>query len=151
MAIEYQNEVAPVKRTLGVLMSSGQVYRVDFTEYPQLPDPDKINWELSQSKLIVGKIQNSRTRTVTLQELELENVIHTGEIPAGETLDTVVKIAYTLDGHTNEALYTPALLRGSGEYQKYGARITGKNVSIQLSGHFNVNTLIATLVNNGRR
>ena len=59
------------KRTMFLATESGRLYSVDFSENPQLDDPGLVDWNLSISKMLVGKFQLSRTRAVTLDEIEI--------------------------------------------------------------------------------
>ena len=63
------------KDTMIVARKDGRLYVADFREYPHLDDPDAVDWSISISKLIVGKIEQARTRHLTLQEIECENTV----------------------------------------------------------------------------
>lgn len=151
MALDPLNEVPLAKRNIGVLTRTGQTYRLDFSERPQEIPPDTIDWELSQSKAIFGKFQFSRSRTTTLDEIEFENVVHSQYIPTGQLTDLKVTVPYSLDGKNITGIKDPVVLSDSPEYIRCAYRVTGRNFSVQLSGQFNLNTVILTGHVSGRR
>lgn len=140
-----------VKRTLMVARQDGRLYRVDFSENPQLDDPGLIDWDISISKILIGKFQMSRTRWVTLEELEFENTTHSGVPPVGATSDLEVTVFNSLDGKTPEIAPVPVVVHESDGLIKLNTRVTGNNFSVQLRGTYNLNTLVLTTHNNGRR
>lgn len=137
-----------VKRTMLVARLDGQLYRVDFSENPQLEDPGLIDWDLSVSKMLIGKFQLTRTRAVTLDEIEIENTVHSGQAPLP---DLEVSVYNSLDGKNAEPATFPVVSRDSGGLLHLCGRLTGQNFSMQLRGVYNVNTIIFTTHNNGRR
>ena len=139
------------KRTMLVAREDGRLYQVDFTEHPELEDPALIDWDLSVSKLLVGKFQLTRTRFVTVEELEFENVTRTAQVPEGATGDLETTLYHTLDGRNveDEKVLVPSI--DEGGLVKYNARVTGQNFSVQLRGTYNINTLIFTVHQHGRR
>lgn len=151
MALDPLNEVPLAKRNLGVLTRTGQTYRVDFSERPQQLSPEKVDWNISLSKAVFGKFQFSRSRAATLDEIEFENILHTGYLPPGATSDLKVTVPYSIDGKNITGIKDPIVLEDSPEYIKCAYRVTGRNFSVQLSGQFNVNTFILTGHLSGRR
>lgn len=139
------------KNTLIVAQQDGRLYSVDFSDQPQLEDPGTINWDLSVSKLILGKVQQTRTRFLTLEELEFENVVETAEVPSGYVDDMQITIFSSLDGKNVSATSLPTTATPAGGYVKANCRITAKNFSIQLRGTYNINTIILTYHNSGKR
>lgn len=139
------------KSTMVVAREDGRLYVVDFTEYPHLEDPGVIDWEVSVSKLILGKVQERRTRLLTLEEVELENVTHTGQYPDGATSDLELTIYGTFDGKNVEQTFNPFKSIDSPGYCKWTCRATATNFSLQLRGTYNLNTILLTYHNNGRR
>lgn len=151
MALDPLNEVPLAKRNIGVLTKTGRTYRLDFSERPQEIPPENIDWELSKSKAIFGKFQFSRSRAVTLDEIEFENIVHSQYIPPGQVADLVVTVPYSLDGKNITGIKDPVVLSDSPEYIRCAYRVSGRNFSVQLSGQFNVNTFILTGHISGRR
>ena len=139
------------KNTMVVARNDGKLYVVDFTEFPHLDDPSVIDWDLSVSKLLIGKIQQSRARLQTLEEVECENIVHTEQFPEGTTKDFQMTIFGTLDGKNAEIEHEPVIAEDEGGYVQAACRLTAKNFEIQLRGTFNVNTLAVTLHPAGRR
>lgn len=141
-----------VKRTMMAARLDGRIYQIDFSENPQLDDPTLVDWDISISKIILGKFQFTRTRAVTLDELEFENIVRSGQFPGDSTTDLEVAVFQSLDGKNPEpavtALYTANELGG---LLHMNTRLTGQNFSVQLRGVYNLNTLIFTTHNNGRR
>jgi len=139
------------KNTMVVAKQDGRLYTVDFSEYPQLDDPGAVDWNASVSKLIIGKLQNTRTRLLTLEEVEIENVVHTEQFPSGSVKDFQVTLFGSLDGHNNEITVEPTVARDFGGLVKVRCRITATNFGIQIRGTYNINTLQVTFHQNGRR
>ena len=140
-----------VKRTMLVALRNGKLMRVDFSESPHLDDPNLVDWDLSVSKIFVGKFQMQRTRALTLEEIEIEKITHTGEVPTGAAGDTELTVYHTIDGRNPEPRVLPPVSIDEGGLVKYSCRVTGQNFSIGLRGTFNLNTIILTTHNNGRR
>lgn len=139
------------KNTMVVAREDGQLYVVDFTEFPQLDDPALIDWDLSVSKLIVGKIQPTRTRMVTLEEIECENIVPTGQFPVGSDKDFQITVFGSIDGKNNEITREPYMDIDEGGYVRANCRLSAKNFQIQLRGTYNVNTISVTFHMAGRR
>lgn len=139
------------KNTVIVAREDGRLYLVDFTEYPQLDDPGAIDWDVSVAKILISKIQMTRTRFVTLEEIELENVVKTNQAPVGATTDLKLTVFGSLDGKTDSVQVDPHIVDEGGGYLKATCRATAKNFGIMLRGTYNVNTIQVTLHQNGRR
>lgn len=139
------------KNTLIVAREDGSLYVADFTYNPEFDDPNEIDWELSVSKLLVGKLEERRTRFLTLEEIELENIVHTGQPPIVGEQDSEVTVYGSSDGKNIDKQITPTLAENLGGYVKYRCRITAKNFSIQLRSSFTLNTIVCTYHNHGRR
>lgn len=151
MALDPFNEVPLAKRNIGVLTKTGRTYRLDFSERPQEIEPEDVNWDISLSKAIFGKFQFSRSRAVTLDEIEFENILHTTHIPPGSVVDLKVTVPYSIDGKNITGIKDPMVLSDTPEYIRCAYRVSGRNFSVQLSGQFNINTFILTGHMSGRR
>lgn len=153
MATESSNlkQVPLPKNTMVVAQESGRLYVVDFTEFPHLDDPGVVDWDVSVSKLIIGKIQQSRTKLQTLEEIECENIVRTEQFPEGTTKDFQLTVFGTLDGKNQTLETEPVIASEEGGYVNARCRLTAKNFEIQLRGTFNVNTLVVTIHPAGRR
>lgn len=139
------------KNTLIVATESGRLYSVDFTEFPQLDDPSAVDWTISVSKLLIGKIQNSRASLLTMEELECENVVHTAQYPSPGTPDFALTLFGSLDGKNNSMSVEPTVDIDEGGYVSAKCRLTAKNFQVQVRGTYNINTMSVTYHNAGRR
>lgn len=139
------------KNTMVVARQNGRLYVVDFTEFPHLDDPSVVDWNVSVSKLLIGKIQQSRTKLQTLEEIECENIVRTAQFPSGTTEDFKLTVFGTLDGKNQAMSVDPTIANEEGGYVHATCRLTAKNFEIQLRGTFNVNTLVVTTHPAGRR
>lgn len=139
------------KDTMIVARQDGRLYTADFREFPHLDDPGTVDWNISISKLIIGKLQERRTRHVTLEEVEFENVVQTGQPLPGSPDDFKLTVFGSLDGKNIESTIDPHIAERDGSYIKATCRTTAKNFMIQLTGTYNVNTLAVTYHNHGRR
>lgn len=139
------------KNTMVVAREDGRLYVVDFTEYPQLDDPGAVDWDVSVAKLILGKIQHTRSRYLTMEEIILENVIHTGQAPTGTSADLEVTLFSSLDGKNISETSKPYVAENDGQYIKLTTRKTAQNFSIQIRGAYSLNTIALTFHNAGRR
>lgn len=139
------------KNTVAVAREDGRIYMVDFTESPQLDDAGSIDWGLSISKLIVAKVQQVRSRLGTLEEIEIENITHTDQRPPGALTDTELTVFGTLDGKNDTLTVMPKVAIDDGGYILAKCRVTAMNFAIQLRGTYNINTMVITIHNNGRR
>lgn len=144
-------EVPLPKNTVAVAREDGRIYIVDFTECPQIDDPGVIDWDISVAKLLLSKIQMTRTRLCTLEEVEIENINHTQQLPPGAATDTAVTIFGTLDGKNEAITVTPKVAIDDGGYILAKCRVTAVNFGIQVRGSYNINTIVVTIHNNGRR
>lgn len=139
------------KNTLVVARRDGRLYVADFTEFPQLDDPGIVDWSISISKIIMGKAQANRTRLLTLEELTVENIVHTGQIPEGATEDFEITVFGSMDGKNISKTVKPVIQIDDGGFIKAYAHVTATNFSIQLRGTYNLNTFTLTYHNHGRR
>jgi hypothetical protein len=151
MILDSMLDVALPKTTVIVAQESGRLYAVDFTECPHIDDPGLIDWDASVAKLLVSKIAMSRSRLTTLEEIEFENITHTGEEPAPGQGDLGITVFATLDGKNVETSSTPYVAIDEGNYVRANCRITGKNLGIMLRGTYNINSVVVTLHQAGRR
>lgn len=139
------------KKTVAVARKDGRIYMLDFSEHPQDEDPTFIDWEISVSKLLIAKLQLSRNRMQTLEEVTIENIVHTEQAPAGVTKDVELTIFGTLDGKNEAMSIEPYTQIDSGGFIQANCRLTARNFGIQLRGVYNVNTITVTIHPAGRR
>lgn len=139
------------KNTLVVLRPDGRLYVVDFSERPQGGDANLIDWNLSVSKLIVGKVQAIRSRFITVEEIEMENVQVTDQPPSGSMTDFELTLFASLNGKDIDSTNVLSIAERTDEYAKAVCRHTAKNFSLQIRGTYNVNTVVFTYHQNGRR
>lgn len=144
-------EVPLPKSTVAVAREDGRIYILDFSEFPQLDDAGAVDWDVSISKLLLAKIQQTRTRLLTLEEVEIENVVHSNQLPPGGTSDLQVTIHGSLDGKTDTISVQPTIAEDDNGYLLAKCRVTAKNFGIMLRGVYNVNTIQVTVHQNGRR
>ena len=139
------------KNTMVVARENGRMYVVDYSEFPQLDDPAVVDWDISVSKMLIGKIQLSRTQMTQIHGVECENVVHTGQLPEGATTDFKMTVFGTLDGKNLALTVDPVIHTDEDGYIRGDCRMTAKNASIQIRGTYNVNTMIVTASVAGRR
>ena len=139
------------KDTMIVARKDGRLYVADFREYPHLDEPDAVDWNISISKLIVGKIEQTRTRHLTLQEIECENTVQTSQPAPGTSTDLKLTVFGSLDGKNNDFTVDPTVVDRDNGYVKAVCRATAKNFAVQLRGTYNINTIVLTFHNHGRR
>ena len=139
------------KNTLIVAQENGRLYKLDFTEYPHLDDPGLVDWEVSVSKIVIGKIQQTRQRFITLEGFDVENIVQTNQFPVGSSKDFDATVFVTLDGKNVVREVTPALVSRDGANAVFACRQTGQNFSIQIRGTYNINTMTVTFHNHGKR
>ena len=152
MATAFNLEIIPApKDTMIVARQDGRLYVADFREYPHLDDPAAVDWNISVSKLIVGKLQQNRSHFLTLQEIELENTVATGQLPPGSTQDMELKVFGSADGKNIDSTVTPTVVERDSGYVHAVCRTTAKNFEIQLRGTYNINTIVMTYHNHGKR
>lgn len=152
MALDPNNDVPLPKKNLTVLLPTGRVYRVDFSEKPFIESPEKINWSISYGKMLLGKFQFGRSRTLTVDEMELENIYDPG-FPTGDspTQNLSIQLSAAINGKDTDYTVTPTILERTEDYVRCAARLTGKNLSLMVSGQYNVNSFTLTCHNHGRR
>lgn len=139
------------KDTLLIVRQDGRIYAADFRDRPQLDDPGLVDWSISVSKLLIGKIQYIRSRETTLEEIELENIVHPGQFPPGSESDMDITVWNSQDGKTPLKTIKPHVSYDVDGFVHAKCRITGKNLSIQLRGTYNINTVAVTFHINGKR
>lgn len=145
-------KAAPLpKSTLIVAREDGRLYVVDFSERPQQADPGDIDWNISTSKIVIGKLQQTRTKLLTLEELEFENVT----TPVGRTVSGVPAMELTvfgsLDGKNDTITVKPAVITDADGYVLAKCRVTARNFALQLRGSYILNTVQVTMHQSGRR
>lgn len=139
-------KAAPLpKNTLIVAREDGRLYVVDFSERPQLADPNEIDWDVSTAKIQIAKIQQTRTRLITMEEVELENVT----TPPGRQKS--LTLFGSLDGKTDTIKVNPTISEYDGGFISAKCRVTAKNFGLQLQGAYILNTVQITYHQNGRR
>lgn len=139
------------KNSMLVAREDGQLFQVDFTEFPNLNSPGLVDWDLSVSKLLISKIQLTRSRFVTIDEMTFENIVRTGQTPSGATGDLEITLYNTLDGKNVAAEHFPSVMTEDDGFIHLDTRVTGQNFAVQLRGTYNINTMTVTLHQNGRR
>lgn len=140
-------KAAPLpKSTLIVARLDGRLYVVDFSERPQQADPFDIDWDISRAKILLGKIQQTRTRLVTLEEVELQNVTSTVGRPA-----PTLTVHGAIDGKNNTMTVIPKITIYEGGLMQGKCRATATNFDILLEGSYILNTVEVTLHQSGRR
>jgi hypothetical protein len=152
MATAYDLELIPApKDTMLVARQDGRLYVVNFSEYPHLDDPSAVDWCVSVSKLIVGKVQERRSRHLTLQEIECENTVQTNQSPPGSSTDMKLTVFGSMDGKNVDFEIDPHIVERDNGYVHAVTRATAKNFQIQLRGTYNINTMVLTYHNHGKR
>lgn len=139
------------KKTVAVARRDGRIYMLDFAEYPQADDPGLIDWDISVSKILISKIQMSRTRVQTLEEITIENIVHTEQYAPGTTKDVEVTVFGTLDGKNEALQFEPTTVIDEDGFIRANCRATATNFGIQLRGTYSVNTITVTIHFAGRR
>ena len=145
-------KAAPLpKNTLVVAREDGRLYVVDFSERPQRSDSAEIDWDVSIAKIIVGKLQQSRTRLLTVEEVEFENVTHSGQSLPGASADLQLSLSGSLDGKNESFTVIPTTSIDDDGYVLAKCRVTAKNFSLQVVGSYIMNTVQVTVHQSGRR
>lgn len=139
------------KNTMVVARENGRLYVVDFTEFPHLDDPAVVDWSISVSKLLIGKIKLSRASMIALHEIECENVVKTGQFPEGTLKDFQMTVFGSSDGKNITTTIEPHIAENDGGFVHAKCRLVAKNIEIQLRGTFNVNTIMIAATPAGRR
>lgn len=152
MALDKSLTLIPApKDTMIVARLDGRLYVVDFREFPHLNDPATVDWDLSVSKMIVGKLEQNRTRHVTLEEIEFENVVQTSQPAPGTSTDMGITVFGSQDGKNIESVTVPHIAERDNSYVRAQCRVTAKNFQVQLRGTYNINTITLTYHNHGKR
>lgn len=150
MATSSQFVLVPApKDTMIVVRKDGRLYVADFREYPHLDDPGAVDWDISISKLIVGRLEQVRTRHLTLEEIEVQNTVNTSQPINGA--DMKLTVFGSLDGKNIDSTADPYIVENGDGYVKGLCRVTAKNFAIQLRGTYNINTIVLTFHNHGKR
>lgn len=97
----------------------------------------------SSGVLLLGKFQFIRTRLLTMQQVELENVNQ------GDTFNLYLLPSF--DGKTLEAAVTGYPLASSGKTRRYGFHKTGLNHTIAWVGAFAAVSFVLTMTVHGAR
>lgn len=149
-ALNLRDIPAP-KDTMIVARLDGRLYVADFREFPHLDDPGAVDWDISISKLIVGKIQQNRTRFLTMQEIEVENTVATGQLPSTGTADLELTVFGSTDGKNTDQTVKPTIVERDEGYVHAVCRTTARNFEFQIRGTYNINTIVFTYHNHGKR
>lgn len=134
------------KNTLLVVREDGRIYCVDFSERPQRADPREIDWDVSISKILLSKIQLTRSKHVTLEEIEMESVTNTLQNGAPK-----LTVLGSTDGKTDTITVQPIITENEGGFVQAKCRVTAKNFGVMLQGSYILNTVSVTVHQNGRR
>lgn len=97
----------------------------------------------SSGVMLLGKFQFVRTRLLTMQQVEFENV------NVGDTFNLYLLPSY--DGKTLEPAVTGYLLESSGKTRRYGFRNTAINHTIAAVGAFTAVSFVLTMTVHGAR
>jgi len=120
------------RRSIALLTNSGQVSLVKI---------DTLN-PSSNGVVLLGKYQYTRSKTLTLDTVTVENIPDTGNLTLVDN--------YTLDGK-NPLSKTAILLESEGVLRKYGLNVTGRNHSLLFKGAFHLVCLQLAFHQHGRR
>lgn len=125
-----QNE--PSKESIAFLLKTGEVQVLDFSS-----DVD------ASGVVILGKLQFSSTRFITLLGVEIENV------QDGVVLDVTSQLS--LNGKTFTVVSPTGVPSAATDYREYPFMSTGKSHSLAIVGQFNLTTVLARYATAGRR
>ena len=126
------NQVEVSKENIAFLLDTGEVKTLDFSTTSSN----------SNGVVILGKLQYTRGRTITLQGVDVETVDSAASLS--------VTSAVSLDGKT--VTKTEGVEKYSAKgVRKYAFKVSAINHSLLLMGKFNLNTLFITYNLNGRR
>lgn len=128
--IDSQNEVS--KESIALVTADGAVSVVDFSTSAAY-----------SGVLVLGKLQATRNRLLTLLELELENIREEA------TLAVYSRASYT--GKAADLTTAGTLLQSAENFRKYAFRTTAVNHSLLFIGQFNLVTPQITYLVAGRR
>ena len=133
---QYAGNVVEVpKRSVAFLGAGGSVHILD----------SNINSDVSNGVMILGKYQYIRTRVLTMQSVEFENV------NVGDNFS--MHLLPSLDGKTPYAVVPgyPVSSAAVSKVRAYNFFKTGKNHSLLLKGAFNAVSLVLTFTAHGAR
>lgn len=125
-----QTEVS--KESIAFLLADGEVKVLDFS----------VSATNSDGVVILGKLQYTRSRTITLQGVDVENVESSSSLSVTSLVSLDGKTTTKVAGYEK---YSAENLR------KYAFKVTAVNHSLLLIGKFNLTTLFITYTLNGRR
>jgi hypothetical protein len=97
----------------------------------------------SNGVMLLGKFQYVRTRLLTMQQIEFENV------NPGDTFNLYLLPSF--DGKTLESAVAGYPLQSSGKTRRYGFRSTGLNHTIAAVGAFTAVSFVLTMTVHGAR
>ncbi len=125
-----QSEIS--KEAVAFLLPTGEVQVLDFSSEAA-----------STGVVILGKLQFSSTRFMSLLGVEIENV------QDGVVLD--ISSQLSLDGKTFTSIFPTAAPTVATNYREYPFRATGKSHSLAIVGQFNLTTVLVRYKTTGRR
>jgi len=120
------------KHSIAFLLSDGSIETVDF-------DDDHV----SDGVLILGKLQYTRTRMMTLLAAEVENVESGASFLLSDRL--------SLDGKVVSSTVSGYEAHNVDDLRVYNFHLTGKNHSLLLEGKFHATSVQISYTLNGRR
>lgn len=120
------------KNSIGFLLSTGEIKTVDFDTGTS-----------SDGVLILGKLQYTRTRMITLLSTEVET------IPTGVTFSLDDRLS--LDGKVVDSVTAGYLAHNVDGLRIYNFHLTGKNHSLALEGEFHATSVQISFSIHGRR
>lgn len=126
------------KQTIGFVRANGQIAYVEFS-----------GLELGNGVLILGKLQHSRRRFVTIEGVDIDNVEVASLGPPLPGMD--VWLQSTLDGKNFTTVQGVVQSTIDDPVRKYAFHETGYNHSVVILGNFNLVTTQVTYVIAGRR
>jgi hypothetical protein len=121
------------RKNIGLLQSNGSIKTVDFSYVSNT----------SYGVMLLGKYQLSRTRTLTLDEVELEN------IRAGSDFKLYNMVSY--DGKTLQPAVLGYLASEFSAGRRYNFKQTGINHTLLALGNFYCSSIVLKFHINGRR
>jgi hypothetical protein len=153
-------------RSIAFMLDTGEIKVLGWGAHP--PTAAYGNQDKLEAVIILGSLQDRRTRNITLHEVEIQNqkLFPLDGLPL--TIDNMeVRLQSNLDGQTYSASYRPevegTLLYNSipgipitpvpmfSNVMKYGFRSTAVNHNLVITGQFNLNTVVATYSIAGKR
>jgi len=125
-------ELTYPRQSVAFLLASGEVRIAVMDTRP--PEDD------SESFVILGKFQLTRSRLSSLHEVEVEGLVAGGE----------VSVLRSVDGCTFASTESGYLRTQSDNYSEYGFdMVTGKSVALMVRGDYYLSTLILHVTNDG--